>query len=418
MPIRSERALFAGLAIYFVVILGSQATMSLGIGVVLLGAFFGFGSPKRVWEAMRDSARMPETRRYLRATNFLTLACFLSLLFAWLAPVVLHGEKPEVRFVSDMWKAWYFYWPLMTVPCLLALSPPVRRRVYRVYLYTFGAMALMGIVQFFTGWPIAQGIPGLPGRYHVTGFPGFHLSFASIAIFPCFVALAEIFEPKILPRAHAIAITALGLLAIFGTYSRQVWLSLPVGLFLFAVLRLPRKKAIAAIAGGALALFVVFQIPAVRDRAMNGMGIHERLDLWRINFEFFKMRPLTGIGWHHNLPMAGAWYREFHPEIASPFVGHAHSNFFEFLGGLGLFGVAAYFFWTWTTLRQAWRVGGALGAAFFSVWVVFHLNGLTQVNLWESKVLHSMMGSIAMILVALAEKSAKVAPAERSEGGA
>jgi O-antigen ligase len=405
MPLRSERALFAGLALYFIVILGSQATMSLGIGVVLLAALVGFGGPRAIWSAMRLAARDPETRRYLWVTNLLTVACFLSLLFAWLVPVELAGEKPDVHFLKDMWKAWYFYWPLFTVPCLLALSPGMRKRVYQVYLYTFGVMSVMGIFQFFTGWPIAQGIPGFPGHFHVTGFPGFHLSFASIAIFPFFVVLAEIFGGKVLPRAHAIAIAVVGFAAIFGTYSRQVWLSLPVGLFFFAVLLLPRRKAIGAIVLGALGAFALFQIPAVRDRAMNGMGIHERLDLWRINFEFFKMRPFTGVGWHHNLPMAGAWYKAFHPEIASPFVGHAHSNLFEFLGGLGAIGLVSYLVWTWTTLKQALRVGGAAGAGFFAAWLVFHLNGLTQVNLWESKVLHSMMASIAMILVARSPRS-------------
>ena len=293
----------------------------------------------------------------------------------------------------------------MTVPCLLALSPGMRKRVFQVYLYTFGVMSIIGIGQFFTGWPVTQPIPGLPGRFHVTGFPGFHLSFASIAIFPFFVALSEAFTGRILPRAHAAAIAALGLTAIFGTYSRQVWLSLPIGLFLFAVLRLPRRKAFLAVILGAIGIFVLFQIPAVRDRAMNGMGIQERFGLWRINFEFFKMRPFTGVGWHHNLQLSGAYYRQFHPEIASPFVGHAHSNLFEFLGGLGGIGLAAYLFWTLTTLSQAIRVGGALGAAFFSAWLVFHLNGLTQVNLWESKVLHSMMASIAMILTSLADRS-------------
>ncbi len=404
MPLRSERALFAGLAIYFVVILGSQATMSLGIGVILLAALFGFGSPKAVWLAMRAAAREPETRRYLHATNFVTAACFLSLLFARLAPVELAGEKPDVHFVKDMWKAWYFYWPLLTVPCLLALSPPMRRRVYQVYLYAFGVAAALGIFEFFFGWPAYQIIPSLQSNFHVTGFAGFHLSFASIAIFPFFVALAEISESRILPRSHAIAIAILGILAIFGTYSRQVWISLPIGLFVFAVLRLPRKTAIAVLLTGVLAGILLVRIPAIGARISAGIGIQERLDLWRINFEFFKMRPITGIGWHHNLPMAGAYYRAFRPTVVSPFVGHAHSNLFEFLGGLGTIGLASYLFWTWTTLRQSLRVGGVLGAAFFSGWLVFHLNGLTQVNLWESKVLHSMMASIAMILVARSER--------------
>jgi O-antigen ligase len=403
MPLRSERALFAGLAIYFVVILGTQATMSLGIGVVLLAALFGFESPKAIWLAMLAAAREPETRRYLRATNFLTLACFLSLLFAKLTPVELAGEKPDVHFVRDMWKAWYFYWPLFTVPCMLALSQPTRRRLYQVYLYAFGLAAALGILEFFIGWPAYQRIPGMDQYFHITGFPGFHLSFASIAIFPFFVTLAEMIEMRILPRKHAIIIAILGFLAIFGTYSRQVWLALPIGLFVFALFRLPRKQAISVLIAGICVGFALVRIPAIGDRISAGIGIKERLDLWRINFEFFKMRPLTGIGWHHNMPMAGAYYKQFFPKITSPFIGHAHSNIFEFLGGLGTIGFAAYVYWTWTTLKQALRVGGALGAAFFSGWLVFHLNGLTQVNLWESKVLHSMMASIAMILVARSE---------------
>lgn len=404
MPLRSERVLFAGLAIYFIVILGSQATMSLGIGVLLLAAFFGFGSPKACLYAIKNVAQKPEMRRYLWATHLLTLACFLSLFFARFAPVEFAGEKPEVVFVRDLWKAWYFYWPLMTVACLLALPEGLRKKVFQVYLYAFGLSSIIGIVQFFIGWPVRQPIPGLPGYFHVTGFPGFHLSYASIAIFPFFVTLSESINSRILPRLHAQIISVLGLMAIFGTYSRQVWLSLPVGLFFFSILQLPRKKSILAIVAGFIGIFLLFQVPAVRERALNGMGIQERLDLWRINFEFFKVRPLTGVGWHHNMPMAGAYYRAFHPEVTSPFIGHAHSNVFEFLGGLGAIGLFAYLFWTWTTLRQALRVGGASGAAFFSVWLVFHLNGLTQVNLWESKVLHSMMASMAMILVALLEK--------------
>ncbi len=383
--------------------------MSLGIGVVLLAALIGFGSPRLIWLKMREVAQHREIRRYLWATHFITTACFLSLLFAWFMPIRLAGEIPEVKFIRDMWKAWYFYWPLFTVPCLLALSAPSRRIVYGVYLYTFGIVAVIGCIQFFTGWPRPQPIPGL-GFYHVTVFPGHHLSFASIAIFPFFLTLAEIFRGKIIPRSHATAIAVVGFAAIFGTYSRQVWLSLPIGLFLFTLLQLPKRKAIFASVLGIIAIFALWQVPMIHDRAMNGMGIRERVDLWKINIEFFKLRPLTGVGWHHNLPMSGAYFREFRPEIVSPFTGHAHSNFFEFLGGLGLIGVLAYFYWTWTTLSQAVRVGGTLGAAFFSVWFVFHVNGLTQVNLWESKVLHSMMASIAMILVAHLEPDEPVAP--------
>ncbi|MBC7386440.1 MAG: O-antigen ligase family protein [Cryobacterium sp.] len=396
MPIRSERALLTGLALYAVLILGSQASMSIGIGILLGFAFYAFGGAKALWNAVVSAAREPEMARYLRATNLITLACFLSLLFAHFTPVVIGGMKPEVNFLKDMWKAWYFYWPLMTVPCVLALSLSSRRRLIQIFLAAFAVVSVIGCAQYFTGWPRPQSIPGT-NRFHVTVFPGHHLSFASIAIFPFFMAVAECFEPKWIKRSWAIPLAIVGGLAIFGTYSRQVWLSLPIGLFISAVVSLPKRAAIAAFISGVLLIIGLMQVPMIHDRAMNGMGIGERVELWKINTEFFKLRPLTGIGWHHNLQMAGAYYHTYRPEIAAPFVGHAHSNFFEFLGGLGLCGVAAYFFWTWTNLRQAYRAG----AGFFAAWVVFHLNGLTQVNLWESKVMHSMMWSIALILVVL-----------------
>ncbi len=394
MPLRSERALLAGLSLYALLILGSQATMSIGIGILLAFAFYAFGGPLPFLRYLRDQIKHPVLRRYLLATNFLTAACFISLFFAWATPVELAGETPKVKFLSDMWKAWYFYWPLVTVPCLLALSEKSKTTLFRIFIGAAGVVSVIGCFQYFYGWPTPQPIPGT-NHFHVTVFPGFHLSFASIMIFPFFIALSEILDERWIPRRWAIPIAIVGLAAIFGTFARQVWISLPIGLFVFALLRLPKRAAIVAAILGVLGIGALTQVPAVRDRAMSGMGIQDRLDLWRINTEFFKMRPLTGIGWHHNLPMAGAWYKQNHPEIVSPFVGHAHSNFFEFLGGLGLIGVAAYFFWTYVTLRQALRVG----AGFFAAWIVFHLNGLTQVNLWESKVLHSMMWSMATILM-------------------
>jgi O-antigen ligase len=402
MPVRSEKALVVGLSIYSILILGSQATMSIGIAVLLASALVGFG-PGAFLSAVRASAALPRVRTYLRAVNLVTLACFLSLVFAKVLPVRIAGMEPEVRFLSDMWKAWYFYWPLAIVPCLLAVSEAGRNRVLKTFLLAFGVVSVVGCVQAFAGWPRPQANPSWPGHFHVVGFAGHHLSFASIAIFPFFLALSESFRPRVLARAWAIPIAAVGLAAIFGTYSRQVWISLPVGLFVFAVLMLPRRAAGAAVAAGAAAQVAVSQVPLVRDRIRAGMGITERLDLWRINFEFFKMRPLTGVGWHHNLPMSAAWFKEFRPQNPSPFVGHAHSNFFEFLGGLGLIGVLSYLYWTWVNLSQAARAG----APFVAAWVVFHLNGLTQVNLWESKVMHSMMWSMALILATLVLREGK-----------
>ncbi len=410
MPLRSERALLAGLSLYSILILGSQATMSLGIPILLLGALMGFGGPREFGMRIQEACRIPVMKQYLHATAFLVGAFILSLLGAAIFPLEIGGVSPEVKWVRDVWKAWYFFWPVAVVPCVLALSEASRKTLLRVFLGAFGIVALIGCFQFFTGWPRPQPVPG-HSFFHVTVFPGHHLSFASIAIFPFFLALSEVFESRWIGRKAAIAISILGLAAIFGTYSRQVWISLPVGLFAFAVTKLPKRAALAAVAAGILILAGLFQVPAVRERAESGMGIRDRVELWKANTELFKRRPVTGVGWHHNLPLAGGYFAEVYPENKSPFVGHAHSNFFEFLGGMGIVGVLAYLFWTLTTLRLSY----AAGAGFFAAWVVFHLNGLTQVNFSESKVLHSMMWSIAtaVTLVAIRQGRASASGSAR-----
>jgi O-antigen ligase len=404
MSLRSERAVQIALALYSILILGSQATMSIGIGVLVLGAVIGFGGPVEFWRRIRETARAPEMRLYLHATNFLTFACFISLVFAKIAPLELAGQVPDVHFLKDMWKAWYFYWPLALTPCLLALSNDRRRTVLRVFLFAFGAISLMGCVQFFIGWPRIQGIPGFYGRFHVNGFTGHHLSFASIMIFPFFLAVSEIFECRWIERRWAIPIAFFGMAAIFGTYSRQVWVSLPIGLLVFALVRLPKRAAIATLVASLVLLVGLAQVPKIRERALTSMGVEDRLSIWKVNIDFFKHRPVTGVGWHHNLQMGVGWHKQYRPEVQHPFIGHAHNNLLECLGALGLIGALAYLFWTYVTVRQAFRAG----AGFFAGWVVFHLNGLTQVNLWESKVMHSMMWSVSlavMLRILLREKN-------------
>src|SRR5690349_19623549 len=144
MPLRSEKALVLGLSLYAILILGSQATMSIGIAVLLVFATYAFGGPRAFWDRVRDGARLHELKKYLRATHALTAACLISLIVAKVHPISLDGQTPDVRFVKDMWKAWYFYWPLVLVPCLLALSPDGRRRVYSVYLVAFAVVAAIG----------------------------------------------------------------------------------------------------------------------------------------------------------------------------------------------------------------------------------------------------------------------------------
>jgi hypothetical protein len=44
-------------------------------------------------------------------------------------------------------------------------------------------------------------------------------------------------------------------------------------------------------------------------------------------------------------------------------------------------------------------------AGLFSAWIVFLINGLTQVNFWEGKVLHQVMWTVGLTLLWTIEKT-------------
>ena len=115
-------------------------------------------------------------------------------------------------------------------------------------------------------------------------------------------------------------------------------------------------------------------------------------------------------GWHHNLELAGQWIRQWHPG-QEVFVGHAHNNLLEVLGGTGLFGLVGWIGWNLWLGLALWRQSRPepgrpewfreLTQGFLAGFVVFHLNGLTQVNFWEGKVQHQISWVVAWVLFGL-----------------
>ena len=164
-----------------------------------------------------------------------------------------------------------------------------------------------------------------------------------------------------------------------------------------------------------LSLFLVIgiasQTPAMKERIQNSMGIQDRLRLWEANIDFFKHRPITGIGWLATQEMSQYYFKEKVPEhYQEYFWGHAHSNIFEMLGGAGLLGLISFLLFAIFTIRMslrtsqlasqqgdfyladfAWGIGVAL--------LLLHFNGLTNVTFWEGKVIHQQMLCIGLLMI-------------------
>jgi O-antigen ligase len=118
-----------------------------------------------------------------------------------------------------------------------------------------------------------------------------------------------------------------------------------------------------------------------------------------------------GIGWLKTQEMTRYFFDEIDPlRLKGNYGGHAHSNFFEMLGGTGLIGLTAFLAWSWFTLSLANRLrkrflesgDAVLSDLCFGILValiLLHVNGLTNVNFWEGKVMHQQMLAIAILLV-------------------
>jgi O-antigen ligase len=400
-----DQALVLGFSLYAVSTLISMAVMSIGAAVVFVALIYGFGGPRSFADAVASELKRPEVRQYAIVMAALLGACALSLIVAMIWPLVYGGMGPTIHFVSDIAKGWYLAWPLLLVPGLKRLGHSGRCVVLRSWLVAFGVLSAIGVAQHFTGWPRPQAIPNNPGHFHATLFLGHHLSVASVFIFPFFIALGFLRDRNfagVLPRWALGLISVLGAITLFNTYSRTLWLALPIGLLIWLLWSLPRRLKIAAAAGFVVISAAAFNTPAIRARLDAGVGIINRKRLWAANWEFFTRRPLTGTGWHHNIEISGFYLMDLE-KTNHVFSGHAHNNVLDVLGGLGLIGLITWVAWCVVTMSFVWKLSHrarafSVASALLCAWVVFQLNGVTQVNFWEAKVLHQMMWMVAWSL--------------------
>lgn len=402
------------LGTYLVLSLVSMATMSLGLIALLAALGFGLYGGKNRPAPLEKNSRWPRpVRIYAALSALLAVACLLSWVGAALWPLSYDGKTVDLRaqaLVRDALKLWYFVLPLLVWAVLSRLTRASVASAFRAWLMAFGILSAVGIIQFYTGWPRPQMIPdSSPARYHATAFLGHHLSLASVFVFPFFVAMGMAISSGVaigLSRLTLGGIALLGAAALFLTYSRMLWISLPVGIALWGALFLFKDKKIAktwrfgAVLAFAAVLFAVLSSSNVQERIRSGIGIGTRFELWKANVEFLKERPLTGAGWRKNSELSGYYLLE-KTGAGRVFSGHAHNNIIDMLGGTGLFGLLAWLAWSaWVfvlTVRAS-RSDRVFASALLCAWVVFHLNGLTQVNFWEGKVQHQMMIAVGVAL--------------------
>lgn len=400
----TTRILTVSLCLYVFATLFSMAAMNIAEGIFLL-SFFLSGAPIR---DLRLTLKNPFVRLYLGVVAFFALTVLLSFLSVKISPVSYDPEiaLPWGRAAS---KIWHFVFPVFLFAGFLKVKESDRWQIVRVWLITFILFSLVGLVQFFVGWPRPQPIPNHEPFFHVSGFIGFHLHYASVFIFPFFAALSlglnrNAIQALRIPKWTILIGSFVGMIALILTFSRMLWIALPVGLLLWAVLVLPRRYAVGAVITVVLAAMASTQIPAIQQRISAKMGIGTRYSLWETNFEMFKENPVFGVGWLTGGDRLRAYYES--QKRNEWFISHAHNNFLESLTGVGVVGTLAWIALILVIFLLQWRgfgahAWGALAKGLFCAWFVFQLNGLTQVNFWTGKSLHQSALMMALTFVCL-----------------
>lgn len=382
-----------GLSLYAVLSLGSMATMSIGAGI-----FAALWLSVRPW---RDYAIDSRLRMYAWLSVAFWLVAIASLVYARVNPLSYGGESFEVSWARDLAKAWYFLLPFGLVDAWRRLDQERQKSVLKVWFAAFLIFSIIGIQQFWTAWPRHQRIPTYLEHFHATIFLGHHLSTASIWIFPVFAALGWTLQNRRESRWISVSV-ALGIATLILSFARSVWIALPVGLFLMLALQLRGRVRIGVLTASVLLVALLAQHPAVRARIANTMGTQERYALWEANLEFLKERPILGVGLFKNAPLSGAYLKQ-KQEKEHVFSGHAHNNLIHMLGGVGLLGALVWIALCVWFAAVFWGARGdprfgTLCLGLFCAWIVFHLNGLTQVNFWEGKVMHQFLFALGIAL--------------------
>lgn len=428
MSVRTEILKWA-FALYAISILTSMAVMSIG-AALLMAAWVGTS----IWgeipgkkikskfkselkSEFKDEWNQPHSRLYFCLSLFLAAACVFSLIVGFFFPLGYGGKFVEIHFLKDMGKIWYLLWPLILVIGLRRLDNNDRQWIFNVWIAAFGVLSAFGIIQYFIGWPKYQVIPTNVSRYHATLFLGHHLSVSSIFIFPFFAALDYAFLCKNRKSLYYLGAVLLGGITLFLTFSRSLWVALPLGVLIWSLWTLPKRWSLLSLGIILFGIFIGTQYGPIAERLHANIGIKAREALWLANLEFFKQRPISGVGWHHNLELSGYYLMDkYHTDHV--FSGHAHNDLLDMMGGTGLLGTLAWIAWwvglfwigakQWILCRKASKAQ-ALSTndhtqlnfirGLICAWIVFQINGLTQVNFWEAKVEHQLAWVIAWALL-------------------
>ncbi len=263
--------------------------------------------------------------------------------------------------------------------CLIGWSAGLERgrleRLLRGLLWPAALLALIGILQFHRLWePLALAGTQWDPRLGITSFAGNPGDFSAFLVLPFLIGLWIL--PSLQPGpgrwmtglAMALCLYALVLSQTLASLGAVV-----VGAVVLLWLRLPRRVALAGMAGGLVLMAVlVLAVAPLRERVVGKLrGLAEgdlnevltgRLDGWHAAVWMLEQHPLTGVGHGAYLPeFAPAKLAlldrgvKFLPGQNTPMFSNAHNEFLEVGAEWGIPGLLALAWALWVIFGAARR---------------------------------------------------------------
>lgn len=326
----------------------------------------------------------------------------------WMGPVF--GEKPEVQALFECTKVIYFLAPFLAVIVLMNFQKEIIWKAFHFQWILCLFMGAIAVLEYFTGWPKGQPLVEQSGRFAATLLMGLSLSVSSNMSLPLYPALSlglkNLKENK-LPFFASLSC----ILIVYLTFSRTSFISIPLGVCFLLILRLRLKFALifsSVLIGFFILLFSVNG--NLKGRITSSGGIQDRIALWKGNIHLFKEEPLFGVGFRQASKLVVASVKDIDQHLGTHYSNdfgpaHAHNNFLEMMSNTGLLGLLFFLIFNAFILGQlilGMRKEGEfqywMSGAFVS-FIVFHLNGLTQVNFWDAKVFPALLQFIGLVFV-------------------
>jgi O-antigen ligase len=262
--------------------------------------------------------------------------------------------------------------------CLIGWSAGLERerqeRLLRGLLWPAALLALVGILQFHRLWePLALVGTQWDARLGITSFAGNPGDLAACLVLPFLIGIWNLPSLRGPGKWMTGLALALCLYALVLTQTLASLAAVAAGVAVLLWIRLPRRVALAGLAGGAvLAVVVLLAVAPLRERVLvklRGLAAGDlnevltgRLDGWRAALWMLEQHPAAGVGHGAYLPeyvpaklaLLDRGVR-FLPGQTTPVFGNAHNEFLEAGAEWGIPGLLALAWALWVLLGAARR---------------------------------------------------------------